>query len=148
MPTSPAEPCTQPGCPERAVSRGRCAVHRQDVAERARGSASRRGYGSSKGSAWQVFRRSFLAQLLEAGVMPVCGATLPNGPQTQDSRCRRDQQWSVESRDGSGLHFDHAPALTAQERAAAVAGDRRAFDDPRRIQLLCADCHRAKVEPR
>lgn len=28
MPYAPAGPCREPGCPERAVERGRCAAHR------------------------------------------------------------------------------------------------------------------------
>jgi len=104
-----------------------------------RESASKRGYGSSPGSAWQRFRRRFVAQLLERGIPPYCGAHLPDGPSTQDSQCQAD---GIKNPDAN--IFDHAPPLTEAERAAAVAGDRSAFDDPLRIQLLCARCHNAK----
>lgn len=45
MPKRAKKVCSQPGCPE-LTDRGRCAQHRQQ-AERRRGSASRRGYGTA-----------------------------------------------------------------------------------------------------
>jgi 5-methylcytosine-specific restriction protein A len=50
-------PCTVHGCPE-LVERGRCPAHRTE-AERARGSASQRGYGHKHA---QRFRRGVLAR--------------------------------------------------------------------------------------
>jgi 5-methylcytosine-specific restriction endonuclease McrA len=74
--------------------------------------------------------------LISAGIAPVCGAIVPGGPTTRDSRCKADGLLTSGS-----LHFDHEPPLRDDER-----GDRRAVENPRRIQLLCGDCHRAKTQ--
>ncbi len=95
------------------------------------GSSSSRGYGS----AWQAFRRRFIAQLVQMNIIPVCGASLPSGPQTAHSRCRE-----LGLMVGHGLHLDHEPPLTDAERA-----NRAAVCDERRIQLLCSSCHAAKT---
>jgi len=60
MPTMPLGPCSQPGCPGRAVAHGRCATHAR--AERARydserGSSAARGYGYE----WRKIRDAYLA---------------------------------------------------------------------------------------
>jgi hypothetical protein len=135
-------PCLAPGCPA-LVSSGRCVQHRRHQ-DRHQGTSYQRGYTSSKGSAWRLFRRRFMAALVEAGLAPVCGAALPDGPQTDDSRCKAAGRLTFISDDGTGLHLDHEPELSEAERAAATSGDRAAFDDDRRVQLLCSACHAAK----
>lgn len=63
--------CAYPGCP-RLVERGRCDKHatgQQQAADRARGSASERGYGA----AWRKLRLAFLAQY------PLCRACQSKG---------------------------------------------------------------------
>lgn len=78
--------------------------------------------------------------LIEAGVSPVCGATLPGGPQTNDSQCQASGLLTFQSADGSDLQQDHEPRLTEAERR-----DPHAVCDPLRIQLLCRSCHSAKT---
>ena len=110
--------------------RGRCpACSRQTNQQR--GSASARGYGS----AWVQFRLRFIAKLIDQGILPVCGASLPDGPQTAHSSCRAQGLMK-----GEDLHLDHDPPLRDDERA-----NRAAVHDERRIQLLCASCHNAKT---
>jgi hypothetical protein len=78
--------------------------------------------------------------LVEAGVAPVCGAVLPGGPVTTDSRCQA-LGWTIfSSEDGSSLHLDHEPALTAEERRQPEI-----VCDPLRIQLLCKIDHAVKT---
>jgi hypothetical protein len=90
------------------------------------------------GHAWSVvFRQHFVGLLLQAGLTVKCGAALPDGPKTQDSECQALGRITTR-----GLELDHAPALTEAERQAAIQGDRRAVDDPFRVQWLCSDCHR------
>ncbi|MGE0450855.1 MAG: hypothetical protein AB7Q29_14875 [Vicinamibacterales bacterium] len=79
--------------------------------------------------------------LIRAGIAPVCGAALPDGPQTTHSRCRARGALVSKNPDGTDLHFNHWPPLQPHER-----GDRRAVCDPRRIELLCRTCHNA-AEP-
>jgi 5-methylcytosine-specific restriction enzyme A len=73
MPYSPLPPCSAPGCPARAVSRGRCARHAQEAARRyreqhpdARPSAGARGYGAE----WRDVR---VAHLARSPWCQVCG---------------------------------------------------------------------------
>jgi hypothetical protein len=73
MPTAPYRPCSG-GCGAR-VSRGKCPACALRVEQR-RGSASSRGYNSF----WTLFRPRFIAMLLKAGIQPICGAALPDGP--------------------------------------------------------------------
>jgi hypothetical protein len=120
--------CATSGCLE-LVLRGHCARHAPGREQR-RGSAHRRGYTAY----WhQVFRPSFISLLVQAGISPVCGAALPDGPVTAHSRCQADGLLT-----GVDLHFHHEPPLTERERL-----DRAAVCDPRRIQLLCRSCHNA-----
>jgi len=133
--TAPLRPCSA-GCGALVV-RGRCAAcsrHR----EQQRGTATQRGYGA----AWLRFRPRFLAALVEAGILPVCGAALPDGPQTNDSACKAAGRLTFRSDDGSSLHFDHDPPLQEHER-----GRPDAVCDVRRVQLLCASCHARKDAP-
>jgi hypothetical protein len=91
---------------------------------------SARGYGWK----WQQFRGTFLRLLVSRDVVPVCGASLPEGPQTRHSRCKGDGVQTFQR-----LHLDHEPPLTPEERS-----DVRTVCNPLRIQLLCAACHAAK----
>ena len=61
MPTKPATPCTQPGCPNRATYRGKCAEHAAQAGQRynrQRGSSASLGYGPK----WRRLRAAFLAE--------------------------------------------------------------------------------------
>jgi hypothetical protein len=133
MPTGALRPC--PGHCGTLVTKGRCAACAR-VQNIHRGSARRRGYDA----AWEAFRPVFIGRLVALGIAPVCGASLPSGPRTNDSACRATGLLIFTSADGSSLHFDHDPELTERERH-----DRQAVCDPARIQLLCASCHSAKT---
>lgn len=121
--------CAERGCSE-LVIRGRCAAHAR-FADRDRRPASARGYGYR----WEQFRPRFIDLLCQAGVLPVCGASLPTGPQTRDSVCK---QRGLLNR--TSLHLDHEPPLQEWERH-----DPRIVCDPNRIQLLCQADHNAKT---
>lgn len=73
-----------------------------------------------------------------ANILRVCGATLPGGPQTMHSQCKAHGRQTVRSQDGSDLAYNHEPPLQDWERS-----DMRRVCDPRRIELLCAECHNA-----
>lgn len=128
-------PCAEPRCPE-LVARGRCAQHGRQKEQR-RGTAHQRGYTWHE---WQPFRRRFLAALVDAGVLPVCGAALPTGPTTRDSACREAGLFTYTSADGSSLHLDHEPPLEDWERH-----DMTRVCDEKRIVLLCHRCHGIKT---
>jgi 5-methylcytosine-specific restriction protein A len=129
MPAALLRPCG-PHCPV-LVRSGRCAEHRR-AAEQRRGSASRRGYGRF----WERFRVWFISLLVSAGSAPVCGASLPGGPDTRRfSQCA--QRGVLNDVD---LHVDHEPPLTDEERT-----DRAKVCDPLRVGLLCASCHATKT---
>ncbi len=89
---------------------------------------------------WQAFRPRFLAQLVDAGILPVCGAALPSGPASDHSQCHAAGALTWTSLDGSSLHFDHEPALVDHERQ-----NPQAVCDENRIVLLCQSCHAAKT---
>jgi hypothetical protein len=129
MPTAAKHAC--PGGCGRLVSRGKCpfCVRRS---EQARGTAHQRGYTYE----WVLFRGYFLGLLQEAGILPICGAVLPDGPNTQDSSC---QQLGLQT--WTHLHFDHEPPLQEHERS-----DMRKVCDPTRIQLLCNVDHNRKTQ--
>jgi hypothetical protein len=128
MPTAALRPCATPGCLE-LVARGHCLQHARHHEQR-RGSAHQRGYTSY----WHhVFRPSFISLLVQAGISPVCGAALPDGPRTSHSRCQAEGRLT-----GIDLHLHHQPPLEDWERS-----DRARVCDPRRIQLLCPSCHNA-----
>jgi hypothetical protein len=82
MPNAPLRPCA--GNCGAKVSSGRCPACRRQK-EHARGTAHQRGYTYRD---WQPFRRRFIAALVDAGIVPVCGAALPSGPTNRDSQCR------------------------------------------------------------
>lgn len=121
------------------VPRGRRCQACAKRTEQRRGTASERGYNQP----WVRFRPVYMSLLVAAGVVPACGATLANGPKTNDSHCRILGRLTFQSADGSSLHLDHDPELEDWERSNA---DR--VCDPRRIQLLCASCHSRKAEKR
>lgn len=135
MPTAPLRPCPQSGCSVLTIG-GPCADHAR-AREQRRGTAHQRGYTYRH---WSTFRPRFLAMLVDAGIAPVCGAALPDGPQTQHSQCHQDGLLTFTSADGSSLHLDHEPPLRQDERTNPDA-----VCDPQRIQLLCAACHARKT---
>lgn len=124
-----------PSCPN-LTSGGPCPDHRRQR-EQQRGTAHARGYTYRH---WQPFRRRFLALLVDAGILPVCGAALPSGPSPDHSQCRAAGVLTWTSVDGSSLHFDHDPPLLEHERQSPSA-----VCDPNRIVLLCQSCHAAKT---
>jgi hypothetical protein len=133
MPDALLKPCSYPGGCPKLVAEGRCDEHRDRRRDRYRGTAHERGYtfGWRKFCAW-LYRR-----LIQLDILPVCGAILPGGPVTTDSRCK--SAGLLTGAEGR-LHWDHAPALTAEERK-----NPRAVCDLARVQLLCETCHNAKT---
>lgn len=73
--------CATPRCPV-VVDRGHCPDHARQR-DRRRGSAASRGYDAK----WTRVVTAFYCALVEAGIPPVCGATLPDVPSTGDSLC-------------------------------------------------------------
>ena len=133
MPDRFLRPCSG-GC-GRYVAKGACPACRS-ARERTRPSRRERGYGPI----WDAWRPVFISALAALGILPVCGAALPDGPKTSDSSCKAQGLWSYSSASGSSLQFDHEPPLTNVERK-----DPLKVCDPRRIQLLCKACHDAKT---
>jgi hypothetical protein len=131
VPLAPPRICSR--C--RRLVYGRCPTCAR-LLDQARGTAHARGYDR----AWLAFRPVFIARLVEAGILPVCGAALPAGPHTADSCCRAAGLLTFSNPDGSSLHLDHDPPLRDDERR-----DVAAVCDPQRIQLLCAACHSTKT---
>jgi len=134
MPTAALRPCLG-RCGKRVSTRrcGPCAA-KQD---RWRGTSQDRGYGSP----WRHFVAYIRDRFVELGIPIVCGASLPDGPDTKAwSRCARDGRIN-----GEALHLDHEPPLTEAERQDALFGDRRAVDDEKRVGWLCSECHRLKT---
>jgi len=128
MPSAALRRCSG-GCGA-LVRAGRCPLCARKVEQR-RGNSAERGYGSE----WRRFRQRFINLLIDAHIVPVCGAALPDGPKTQDSLCKQEGLLN-----GDRLHLDHEPPLTEAERQ-----DMRAVCDPTRIQLLCGPrCHHDK----
>ncbi len=121
------------------VPSGYCSVHQSfaRTQERARGTATARGYGVR----WRTFRVWLRNRMIAWHIVPVCGATLPGGPVTTDSQCQAEGRLVDANPDGSDLHYDHEPPLQAHERS-----DVRAVCDPLRIQLLCEACHNRKTQ--
>lgn len=134
MPLAPMRLCPEPGCPT-LTRGGPCATHARQREQR-RGTAHQRGYNGH----WLAFKPAYLATMVRAGVIPVCGASLPTRPPTQHSLCRDAGLLTFTSLDGSALHLDHDPPLEPHERH-----NPRAVCDPNRIVLLCARCHNAKT---
>ena len=134
MPTAALHPCHAPRCA--ALTPGRyCPDHAQPI-DNGRATAHARGYTRS----WHRFRRGFVATLANADIMPCCGAALPGGPTTLDSRCKTEGRLTFTSEGHTALHLDHEPPLMPHERA-----DMSAVCDPMRVQLLCSTCHAGKT---
>ena len=60
-PQMPRSACSTPGCPGRAVLRGRCVTHAEQVSrliEQERGTSTERGYGA----AWRKKRNEYLLE--------------------------------------------------------------------------------------
>ena len=53
----PSSPCTAPGCPQRAIHGGRCALHARIPAPDLRPSAAARGYDAE----WRAIRARYLS---------------------------------------------------------------------------------------
>lgn len=128
MPTAALRPCA--GHCGAYVPKGRCAACSRQT-EQQRGSSHQRGYTK----AWHAFRKRFVDMLVDQGILPVCGATLPGGPVTTDSTCKAAKHWNAEY-----LHLDHEPPLRDDERH-----DVSKVCDPLRVQLLCARDHGVKT---
>lgn len=133
MPSGALRPCPC-GC-HRLVRKGRCSTSARSI-EQARGTATQRGYGA----AWRAFRPQFIGLLLGAGIPPICGAALPDGPTSTADTCLAEGKHTHNNQDGSSLHFDHDPPLADYERQ-----DIAAVCDPKRIMLRCRDHHTAKT---
>lgn len=136
MPNAPLRPCS--ACRRALVARGKCAGCTQ---HENRERFERREFDYST-RWWRAFRKYFISQVVFAGVVPCCGATLPGGPDASVSECRRDGRMTMTSDDGSALHLHHEPELRPEELR-----DRRAICDPSRIVLACRTCH-TKGTPR
>ena len=97
MPTKPARPCAQPGCPRTAVAHGRCAQHqlprRYDLA---RGTPAERGYDAQ----WRVDRDAYL------GAHPFCTGLLVR---QADGSYRRTH---AEGCNGVATEVDHIVPLS------------------------------------
>lgn len=130
MPDAALRPCSG-GC-HALVKKGRC----QDCSrktEQVRGSAWQRGYRTN----WNRFRTvTFPAMLADIGLLPTCGAALPDGPQTKDSQCKAQGYFNADR-----LQLDHEPPLRPEERDEDAK-----VCDPKRVQYLCYDCHRRKTK--
>lgn len=133
MPNAALRPCAG-GCGA-LVPRGRCSTCARQTEQR-RGTSTDRGYDAR----WRHFRKRFLAMLVDRGIVPVCGAALPDGPQTSASACRSAGLLTFTSADGSSLHLDHEPPLRDDERQ-----DVARVCQATRIVLLCQACHAVKT---
>lgn len=129
MPTAALRPCVA-GCGT-LVTTGACPSCARKT-EQARGSAHQRGYTVT----WNRFRAYVVQRMVHLNISPVCGATLPGGPDTQAySRCQAEGLRTLQD-----LHLDHDPPLQDWERT-----DPRKVCDEARVGLLCRSCHAAKT---
>lgn len=135
MPNAPARACAT--CGQVIPNGGGCRACAKQQ-ERRRGTAHARGYTYRD---WQPFRRRFLWMLVDANILPICGAALPTGPVNRDSACRDAGIDTFTSQDGSALHLDHEPALEDWERTIPAR-----VCDPNRIVLKCQACHSLKTQ--
>ena len=128
MPAALLTNCAEPGCPE-LVEAGRCAAHTHHY-DRYRGTSTARGMGAT----WRAFRTWVRNTMVRLGIAPVCGASLPGGPDlTEASLCKRTGLLNDQH-----LHLHHDPPLRDDERA-----HRAVVEDPKRVGFLCACCHNA-----
>lgn len=112
------------------VPRGRCPTC-ETARDLRRGTSAERGYDA----AWRRFRQALMSRMIQLGILPVCGAALPGGPEMRNSACKLAGRLNDQD-----LHFDHDPPLRPEER-----GSQRAICDPRRVGILCGSCHSAKT---
>lgn len=129
MPDALLRACTHCGNPTSQSPCASCATKR----EHARGSAHARGYTRL----WREwFKPKFEGMLVKADIAPVCGASLPGGPNTKAfSECARTGLLNA-----ANLHLDHEPPLLPEERR-----DKRKVCDPLRVGLLCRRDHGIKT---
>lgn len=125
MPVAATRLC--PGGCGALVTRGRCQACTRRVLP---GSTTERGYDGM----WRRFRKRYVSLLVQQGIVPCCGATLPNGPQCGPTECQQQRLITV-----SNLHLDHEPPLRDAERR-----DPRKVCDPLRVRLLCQREHGMK----
>jgi len=134
MPDAPLRPCAG-GCGAK-VKAGRCSSCTQKGNQR-----RRQGRALTYSEPWWLaFRRTFIGLLVNLGIVPVCGAALPDGPATNPSLCKQQGWLTLAARRGS-LHLHHEPSLTTEEQKS-----RDIVCDPRRIVLLCDACHNAETD--
>lgn len=138
MPDAAWRPCPGAGCFEK-VKRGLCSscATRRDQRRR---TARVLTYSESW---WRAFRTHYIHLLVEAGVVPACGARLPGGPTPTVSRCLAEGVLTGTSTRGSSLHLHHQPELALWEQS-----DRAAICDPMRIVVACDRCHNAETSQR
>lgn len=115
------------GCGALVQHRGRCPACTRRALP---GTTTERGYGGM----WRRFRTRYVSLLVQHGIMPCCGATLPNGPHCGPTECQQVGVLTV-----SNLHLDHEPPLTDAERR-----DPRKVCDEKRVRLLCQREHGIK----
>lgn len=125
MPDAPLRPCANVPCRNR-VKRGRCADCVKK-AETRRGNRHQRGYTN----AWDTFRSRFVSELADAGIVAMCGASLPSGPVPRDSQCR-----AAGLIVGDDLQLHHDPPLRPDERDKPWI-----VQDSKRVMFLCRQCH-------
>ncbi len=87
-------PCLEPGCPHAGTPR--CAVHARER-ERARGSSTERGYGSTEHLAWRraVLLRDRSCRDCGAPLVDAQGEPLPTAHADHIVRVRAGGQWEL-----------------------------------------------------
>ena len=136
-PAALQRPCATSGCPN-LVASGRCpACTSTSSSDAQRGNATERGYGAD----WRKLRSAFRQMLINAGVLPVCGARLPNArPAPVHSRCAQEGRLLDDVQHarmhGTRLHTDHIIPHN---------GDDALRLDTLNLQLLCKDDHDRKT---
>lgn len=129
MSIAPRRFCAQPSCSARVQS-GYCPAH-QPTSRAPRVGAHAQGYTRQ----WERFRReTFPSLLVEAGIIPACGARLAPGP-SPHSLCAASG--FLETRE---LQLDHDPPLETWERQHPER-----VCDPYRVAYLCRADHSAKT---
>lgn len=117
MPRKPKAVCSRPGC-DQLTTGGACATHKAQ-AERARGSATQRGYG---GRTWSAARKAVLTR------DPTC--TCVESAHAHTTPCGQPSTVA-----------DHYP----RERKALLAAGVTDPDAPHRLRGVCARCHNRKT---